>query len=97
MPNFQTVLVPLTTEVLYGEPEIVVQPKKDWKTRYSKDLILKPKKEANGKPRQQSEEEQKTKFIGLLQGVGDQRSRITTKVNRLVYRKRTKSISLYLL
>lgn len=82
------VLTSSSTEVIYMEPKIVVQPKPDWKSRYPKDLIVKPKKEAQNKPkctRKQSNKKENTPFIGLLQGAGSQRSRIQIKVIRSLY------------
>jgi hypothetical protein len=78
-----------STQYPYGKPEIIVQPKQEWNVRYLKDLIQKVKKERkkkknNGKhqkKRTQLNKEKKRKFIGLLQGVGPQRSRIQVKVS----------------
>jgi hypothetical protein len=69
MRDSQTIPASPLTQVLYKEPEIVIQPKKDWHPRYPKDLIPK----------------QKTKIMGLLQGVGGQRTRIKVKVSCLLY------------
>jgi len=85
MQDSQTISTSTSTQFVYVEPQIVIQPKADWKTRYPKDLIPKSKKKPIGKTRKQTGKEQKTKFIGLLQGVGNQRSRIKVKVNRLLY------------
>jgi hypothetical protein len=106
MQDSQTISTSTSTQFVYVEPKIIIQPKEDWKTRYPKDLIPKSKKEATGKPRKrpkyirkkrkQTDKKQNTKFIGLLQGVGGQRSRIKVKVNRLLYLKRLEPTPLYL-
>ena len=78
MEHSQTVPAPSSTPIVYVEQEIVKQPKPDWIARYAKDLILVPKKqkEAKGKTRKRKTKKKETKFIGLLQGVGGQRSPI---------------------
>jgi hypothetical protein len=99
MQDSQIISTSTSTQFVYVEPKIVIQPKEDWNTRYPKDLIPKSKKEATGKPRKkrkQTDKKQNTKFIGLLQGVGGQRSRIKVKVNRLLYLKRLEPTPLYL-
>jgi hypothetical protein len=91
MQDSQTIPASPSTQYACEKPKIVTNPKKDWKTRYPKDLIPKPKKEAKKKPRKQTNKKprkqtgKESKFIGLLQGVGGQRSQIKVKVNRLVY------------
>jgi hypothetical protein len=84
-----------STQVVYVEPEVVIHPKPDWKSRYPKDLIPKPKQEAKRKlgktpkhqrkTRRQIDKEMKIKIIGLLQGVGSQRTQIKVKVSGLLY------------
>ena len=83
MENSQTVPARLTTPIVYVEQKIVKQPKPDWTARYPKDLILVPKKSKKGirKPRRLTIKKKDTKFVGLLQGVGGQRSRIKVKVH----------------
>ncbi|CAF1119047.1 unnamed protein product [Adineta ricciae] len=57
------------SQKLYEGPTIIVSPKPSWKPRYQSDLI--PKHKAKG---------EKKISIGLLQGLGGQRSRVTVKV-----------------
>jgi hypothetical protein len=85
----QDVPAQTSTQVVYGKPEIDIEPKPDWKCRYPKDLIPTSKKEPDKKPKKKPKYQRKTtklnkekkmKFIGLLQGVGNQRSRIRVKV-----------------
>lgn len=85
----------------YDEPTITVQPKSDWKSRYPKDLILKPKIKSQRQPKKGSKRKRNTRkqikkigdtiSIGLLQGVGNQRSLIELKVNCSFYYKRFKT------
>jgi hypothetical protein len=75
---------PSLTPVLYGNPEISTHPKQNWNSRYPTDLISKPKKQVKQnlgeKQRKKGNKEKEIQFIGLLQGVGNQRSRIQVKV-----------------
>ena len=59
------------SQKLYKGPTITVQPKPNWKPRYQSDLIPKPKPSTNG---------EKKISIGLLQGSGGKRSRVTVEV-----------------
>ncbi|CAF4808448.1 unnamed protein product [Rotaria sp. Silwood1] len=82
----QIVLSQTTTQYSYEKPEIVIQPKQDWNPRYPKDLIIKPTNEAyknlqvkrkyRRKTNKRMNKKEQRKFIGLLQGVGNQRSHI---------------------
>ncbi|CAF1052900.1 unnamed protein product [Rotaria sp. Silwood1] len=86
----QIVLSQTTTQYSYEKPEIVIQPKQDWNPRYPKDLIIKPTNEAyknlqvkrkyRRKTNKRMNKKEQRKFIGLLQGVGNQRSHIQVKV-----------------
>jgi hypothetical protein len=75
---------PSLTPILYGNPEISKHPKQNWNSRYPTDLISKPKKQAKQKlgkkQRKQGSKEKEIQFIGLLQGLGGQRSRIQVEV-----------------
>ncbi|CAF0946425.1 unnamed protein product [Rotaria sordida] len=82
----QIVLPQTSTQYSCKKPEIVTEPKQDWHPRYPKDLIPKPKNKVNKNPKVNPKYQRKTnkhinkkeqrKFIGLLQGVGGQRSHI---------------------
>ncbi|CAF3644988.1 unnamed protein product [Rotaria sordida] len=86
----QIVLPQTSTQYSCKKPEIVTEPKQDWHPRYPKDLIPKPKNKVNKNPKVNPKYQRKTnkhinkkeqrKFIGLLQGVGGQRSHIQVKV-----------------
>jgi hypothetical protein len=87
----QDVPVQTSTQDLSGEPEIVIEPKPEWKCRLAKTLIPTPKKEGKKTPgkktksrrttKKQTNKEKKTKYIELLQGDGNERTRIQVKVS----------------
>jgi len=72
---------PSLTPIVYGNPEISKHPKQNWNSRYPTDLISKQVKQKLGKKqRKQGNKEKEIQFIGLLQGIGGQRSRIQVEV-----------------
>jgi hypothetical protein len=79
MQASQTIPAPPLTSTIYPEPKIEVQPKSDWKLRYSKDLIPNQRNKPDGKARKKTKVKRKTQKQAKVK----RRTRKPAKVERM--------------